>query len=82
MVGLGWLVLGYALRALGLPALDYPMVGQVPLPTVLLLGGLLAGLLLAALTRPVVRWAARRARARAEQRLHRAGRPGRRRSTC
>ncbi|MEV4496054.1 GTPase [Micromonospora arborensis] len=69
VVGLGWLVLGYALRALGLPALDNPMVGQVPLPTLLLLGGLLAGLLVAALTRPVVRWAARRARARAEQRL-------------
>ncbi|WP_328651542.1 50S ribosome-binding GTPase [Micromonospora sp. NBC_00330] len=69
VVGLGWLVLGYALRALGLPALDNPMVGQVPLPTVLLLGGLLAGLLVAALTRPVVRWAARRARTRADQRL-------------
>ncbi|MEV4821741.1 GTPase [Micromonospora sp. NPDC049274] len=69
VVGLGWLVLGYALRALGLPALDNPMVGQVPLPTLLLLGGLLAGLLVAALTRPVVRWAARRARSRAEQRL-------------
>ncbi|WP_433128079.1 GTPase [Micromonospora sp. CA-240977] len=69
VVGLGWLVLGYALRALGLPALDNPMVGQVPLPTLLLLGGLLAGLLVAALTRPVVRWAARSARARAEQRL-------------
>ncbi len=69
VVGLGWLVLGYALRALGLPALDNPMVGEVPLPTVLLLGGLLAGLLVAAVTRPVVRWAARRARARAEQRL-------------
>ncbi|PYC73450.1 ABC transporter [Micromonospora arborensis] len=69
VVGLGWLVLGYALRALGLPALDNPMVGQVPLPTLLLLGGLLAGLLVAALTRPLVRWAARRARAHAEQRL-------------
>ncbi|MGI5524795.1 GTPase [Micromonospora sp. CA-259024] len=69
VVGLGWLVLGYALRALGLPELDNPMVGQVPLPTLLLLGGLLAGLLVAALARPVVRWAARRARARAEQRL-------------
>ncbi|MET8092341.1 GTPase [Micromonospora sp. NPDC005220] len=69
VVGLGWLVLGYALRALGLPALDNPMVGQVPMPTLLLLGGLLAGLLVAALTRPVVRWAARRARARARQRL-------------
>ncbi|MEH1164765.1 GTPase [Micromonospora sp. CPCC 205539] len=69
LVGLGWLVLGYALRALGLPALDNPMVGQVPLPTLLLLGGLLAGLLTATLTRPVVRWAARMARSRADQRL-------------
>ncbi|MEU5903616.1 GTPase [Micromonospora sp. NPDC047527] len=69
LVGLGWLVLGYALRVLGLPALDNPMVGQVPLPTLLLLGGLLAGLLVAALTRPVIRWAAQRARGRAQQRL-------------
>ncbi|MEU8419885.1 GTPase [Micromonospora sp. NPDC048835] len=69
VVGLGWLALGYVLRVLGLPALDNPMVGQVPLPTLLLLGGLLAGLLVAALTRPVVRWAARRAKARARQRL-------------
>ncbi|MEU8295960.1 GTPase [Micromonospora sp. NPDC048909] len=69
LVGLGWLVLGYALRALGLPKLDNPAVGEVPLPTVLLLGGLLAGLLISALTRPVVRWAARRARRRAERRL-------------
>ncbi|WP_436837506.1 GTPase [Micromonospora rifamycinica] len=69
VAGLGWLVLGYALRALGLPALEYPRVGEAPLPTVLLLGGLLAGLLLAAVTRPVIRWAARRARKRAERRL-------------
>ncbi|MFI1196088.1 GTPase [Micromonospora sp. NPDC020750] len=69
VAGLGWLALGYALRALGLPALEYPRVGEAPLPTVLLLGGLLAGLLLAALTRPVVRWSARRARHRAEKRL-------------
>ncbi|KAB1931702.1 ABC transporter [Micromonospora sp. ALFpr18c] len=69
VLGLGWLALGYALRVLGLPALDDPMVGAVPLPTVLLLGGLLAGLLVAALSRPVVRWAAQRARARARQRL-------------
>ncbi|MFI7606988.1 GTPase [Micromonospora sp. NPDC049366] len=69
LAGLGWLVLGYALRALGLPELDNPTVGEAPLPTVLLLGGLLAGLVVAALTRPVVRWAARRARSRAEQRL-------------
>ncbi|WP_229398967.1 GTPase [Micromonospora okii] len=69
VAGLGWLVLGYALRALGLPALEYPRLGEAPLPTVLLLGGLLAGLLVAALTRPVTRWAAQRARRRAERRL-------------
>ncbi|MEU9505686.1 GTPase [Micromonospora sp. NPDC048170] len=69
LAGLGWLALGYALRVLGLPALEHPMVGEVPLPTLLLLGGLLAGLLVAALTRPVVRWAARQARRRAERRL-------------
>jgi energy-coupling factor transporter ATP-binding protein EcfA2 len=69
VAGLGWLALGYGLRALGLPALDYPRLGEAPWPTVLLLGGLLAGLLVAALTRPVVRWAARRARQRAERRL-------------
>ncbi|GIJ79899.1 GTP-binding protein EngB required for normal cell division [Micromonospora phaseoli] len=70
--GLGWLVLGYAMRALGLPELRHPMVGEVPVPTLLLLGGLLTGLLVAALTRPVTRWAARRAGQRAEAQLTRA----------
>ncbi|GGM43535.1 hypothetical protein GCM10011608_30340 [Micromonospora sonchi] len=69
VAGLGWLLLGYALRALGLPELRHPMVGEVPVPTLLLLGGLLAGLLLAALTRPIARWAARRAGQRAQARL-------------
>jgi hypothetical protein len=67
--GLLWLVGGYALRALGLPELHYPKVGDVPLPTVLLLGGLLLGLLLWLLLKPVVNWGARRAQRRAEQRL-------------
>jgi GTP-binding protein EngB required for normal cell division len=69
LVGLGWLVAGYALRALGLPALNHPKVGEVPLPTLLLLGGLLLGLLLWLLLKPIVNWGARRARRRAEQRL-------------
>jgi GTP-binding protein EngB required for normal cell division len=69
LAGLGWLLAGYALRALGLPALNYPKVGEVPLPTLLLLGGLLAGLLLWLLLKPIVNWGARRARRRAEQRL-------------
>jgi hypothetical protein len=69
VVGLGWLIGGYALRALGLPKLNYPMVGDVPLPTLLLLGGLLLGLLLWLLLKPIVNWGARRAQRRAEQRL-------------
>ncbi len=69
VAGLGWLLAGYAARALGLPAFDYPKVGEVPLPTVMLLGGLLLGLLLWLLLKPIVNWRARRARRRAEQRL-------------
>ncbi|GGK95138.1 hypothetical protein GCM10012284_31470 [Mangrovihabitans endophyticus] len=69
VVGLGWLIAGYAVRVLGLPEFDTPKVGEVPLPTLLLLGGLLAGLLLWLLITPVINWAAGRARKRAEQRL-------------
>lgn len=69
VVGLGWLLAGYAVRVLGLPAFDNPKVGEVPLPTLLLLGGLILGLLLAVLLRPIVNVGARRAGRRAEQRL-------------
>lgn len=69
VVGLGWLLAGYAVRALGLPALIHPKVGDVPVPTLLLLGGLLLGLLLWLLMKPIVNWGARRARRRADQRL-------------
>ncbi|MET0426540.1 MAG: GTPase [Actinoplanes sp.] len=69
VAGLGWLLVGYGLRALGLPAIDYPKVGVVPLPTLLFLGGLIAGVLLWLLLQPIVDWGARRARRRAEQRL-------------
>jgi hypothetical protein len=67
--GLLWLLAGYAVRAIGLPRLEYPMVGNVPMPTMLLLGGLVLGLLVALLVRPIIGWAARRARRRAEARL-------------
>jgi GTP-binding protein EngB required for normal cell division len=67
--GLLWLLAGYVLRVLGLPALNYPKVGVVPLPTLLLLGGLIMGALLAVVLKPIVNWAARRAGRRAEQRL-------------
>jgi GTP-binding protein EngB required for normal cell division len=69
MAGLGWLLVGYGLRALGLPPVEYPKVGEVPLPTLLLLGGLILGVLLWLLLKPIVNWGARRARRRAEQRL-------------
>ncbi|HTF08716.1 MAG TPA: GTPase [Asanoa sp.] len=69
VAGLVWLVAGYIVRALGLPRFDYPMVGEVPLPTLGLLGGLVAGILLALLVKPFIRWGARRARRRAEARM-------------
>jgi GTP-binding protein EngB required for normal cell division len=67
--GLAWLLAGYGVRVLGLPELRYPKVGEVPLPTLLLLGGLVAGVMLWLLLKPIVDWGARRARAKAEQRL-------------
>jgi GTP-binding protein EngB required for normal cell division len=72
LVGLGWLAVRYTMFALALPAPPTPRVGLVPVPTALLVGGLLFGLLLSVLTRPIVRVAARRARRRAEKRLREA----------
>jgi hypothetical protein len=69
LAGLLWLVASYVLRALGLPALGAPKVGVIPLPTLLLLGGLLAGLIIGWLVRIVVGWAANRIRRRARRRL-------------
>ena len=59
-----------------------PRVGEVPLPTVLLLGGLLAGLLLAALTRPVIRLGGPAGPAAGRAAAHRARWPRSARSTC
>ncbi len=67
--GLVWLLAGYAVRLLSLPELRYPKIGLVPLPTLLLLGGLVLGILLWLLLKPLVNWGARRAGRRAEQRL-------------
>jgi energy-coupling factor transporter ATP-binding protein EcfA2 len=61
LVVLGWLQLD--------DVLPLPEVGRIPLPTVLLVLGLLAGALVAVLARPFVRAGARRRRRRAEQRL-------------
>jgi GTP-binding protein EngB required for normal cell division len=67
--GLVWLLAGYVLGLLGLPELEHPKIGVVPLPTFLLLGGLVVGFLLWLLLKPMVDWGARRAQRRVEQRL-------------
>jgi energy-coupling factor transporter ATP-binding protein EcfA2 len=64
--GLGWLAVGAVMWMLSLP-IDYPQVGPVPVPVVLILGGVLAGGLVAALAQPLLRWAARRVQVRARR---------------
>jgi hypothetical protein len=70
LAGALWLL---ALVVLGLFQLDdvvpLPRVEGLPLPTLLLVGGLLAGALLAVVARPFVRARARRHARRATQRL-------------
>ncbi len=85
VAGLQWLLAGAALVGalwlLALVGLAYlqlddvvpmPKVQGIPLPTLLLIGGLLAGLLLAVLARPLVRAGARARGRRAQKRLHEA----------
>ncbi len=64
-----WLAVLYVLTVLRLPEPGTPMVGNVPLPTVLLIGGVLAGFLIAVLARLLALLVARRRSARAEARL-------------
>jgi hypothetical protein len=64
-----WLAGLYALTVLRLPEPEPPQVGIVPLPAVLLLGGLLAGVLLALLARGLAVVGARRRRTKADARL-------------
>ncbi len=61
----GLALLGY----LRMPAPETPMVGDVPLPTLLLLGGILLGILLAVLGMAIARGAAGRTAARVGKRL-------------
>jgi GTP-binding protein EngB required for normal cell division len=75
MAGLVWLLILLGLAWLQFPDPPMPHVGRVPLPTLLLVGGLLAGLLLALIARRLAaaggrrraRQARRRVRARVEQ---------------
>ncbi|MDO5629908.1 MAG: 50S ribosome-binding GTPase [Mobilicoccus sp.] len=68
-VGLLWLMLLWGMSAVQLPLPDTPTYSGVPVPTGLLVGGVLAGLLVAFLCLPLVRAGARRRRARVERRL-------------
>jgi GTP-binding protein EngB required for normal cell division len=72
LVGVLWLAGLYALTVLRLPEPEPPQIGLLPLPTVLLIGGLLAGLLLALLARGLAVLGARRRRTLAEERLREA----------
>lgn len=72
VVGLVWLAALGVVGWLQLPEIQTPMVGPVPLPTLLLLGGVVLGLLLAALVVPVARVGARRRRGRVERALREA----------
>jgi hypothetical protein len=69
IAGALWLAGLYALTVLRLPEPEPPQIGLLPLPTVLVIGGLLAGLLLALLARMLAVLAARRRRRRAESML-------------
>ncbi|MDG4834577.1 50S ribosome-binding GTPase [Solwaraspora sp. WMMD1047] len=66
--GLAWLLAGIAAGLLGFQP-EYPTVGVVPVPTLLLLAGLLLGFLIGLLIKPVINVAARRARDRVAKRL-------------
>lgn len=69
VAGGAWLLVLAVLGALRLPQPHTPYVGWVPLPTVLLLGGLVIGLLVGVVVRGVARSSARRRAERARSRL-------------
>ncbi|MEP6631527.1 MAG: GTPase [Lapillicoccus sp.] len=70
VVGLVWLVALGVVGWLQLPQIDTPKVGAVPLPTLLLVAGLVFGLLSAWLARAAARVGARRRTALVRGRLH------------
>jgi GTP-binding protein EngB required for normal cell division len=70
VVGLGWLVALAALGWLKLPQPETPYWGPMPVPTLMLVGGLVIGALLGALVRLWAGAGARRRGARVRSRLH------------
>lgn len=69
IAGLGWLLVLAGFAFLKMPTADVPTIWSLPVPTVLLVGGLLAGLLLTALAKPFIRLGADRRRARVDKAL-------------
>jgi hypothetical protein len=67
--GAGWLAVLAVMSYLQLDAPEAPEVGSLPVPTLLLIGGVALGVLLALVCRLLVRITARRRAAVAEQRL-------------
>ena len=73
VVGLGWLAVNFVMAGLlGLPEMPTPRVGIVPLPTLMLLTGIVAGLLMGMLSSFAVKTAATAAGAKAVAHLRRA----------
>ncbi len=69
LVGGAWLLALGVIGWMRLPELPTPSVGVVPLPTLLLVGGVLLGVLLALLSRALVGVSARRRADAADERL-------------
>ena len=69
IVGALWLLFLYVLGLLAIPRPETPAMGVVPVPTLLLIGGVLLGLLLAVLARWLALMGARRRRSAVASRL-------------
>ncbi len=69
LLGAAWLGVLAAMSYLRAPEPDVPTVAGFPVPTVMLIGGVLVGVLLALICRGLVSWTARRRAAAADQRL-------------
>jgi hypothetical protein len=69
LAGFLWLVVLFGLAWLQIPDPPMPRVGELPVPTVAVLGGVVAGLFLAALSRWLASVGARRRRWSARRRL-------------
>ncbi len=69
LAGFAWLALLFGFEWLQLPDPPTPKAGRIPLPTLLLLGGLAAGLLLALIARALAHMGAKRRARSARRRL-------------